>query len=192
MRHDDDDLIHRIAAELKQAVTLDAGFDTRVMAEVYTSSSRPAWIRAWDWAREPRSFALSPLSGLALAAGIAGLVTIGVVASSPRDASPVAGRQAEDQAQVVQFVLRAPEARAVSLSGDFNGWDARQTPLVRGGAGLWSVALPLSPGRYTYTFVVDGTMFVADPAAPRATGDDFGAPSSVVTVGAARAAGRAL
>lgn len=191
MRHDDADLIRRIAAELKQAVPLDAGFDTRVMAEVRRSSSRPAWIRAWEWAREPRSFVLSPLGGLALAAGVAGVVTLGVFARSTR-APASADVAAEESVPAVQFVLHAPEARAVALAGDFNGWDARGTPLARAGSGLWAVEVRLAPGRYTYTFVVDGLRFVADPAAPRATGDDFGAPSSVVTVGAARAAGRAL
>ncbi len=54
--------------------------------------------------------------------------------------------------------------------------------------------MPLAPGRYQYAFVVDGRRFVADPAAPRAVDDDFGQPSSVVTVGggARRAAGGSL
>jgi len=45
------------------------------------------------------------------------------------------------------------------------------------------IEVPLAPGRYGYAFVLDGRRFVADPAAPRALGDDFGAPTSVVTVG---------
>ena len=41
----------------------------------------------------------------------------------------------------------------------------------------------LPPGRYAYAFLVDGQRWIADPAAPPAVGDDFGRPSSVVTVG---------
>ena len=64
----------------------------------------------------------------------------------------------------------------------------------RDASGLWTLDVPLPPGRYQYAFVVDGRRFVADPAAPRAVGDDFGQPTSVVTVAgtAARAVGGAL
>jgi len=43
--------------------------------------------------------------------------------------------------------------------------------------------VPLAPGRYRYAFLVDGSRWLADPAAPRARDDEFGTPSSVVTVG---------
>jgi 1,4-alpha-glucan branching enzyme len=47
---------------------------------------------------------------------------------------------------------------------------------------VWSVTVPLTPGRHEYAFVVDGTDWVPDPAAPPAPGADFGEPNSVVTV----------
>jgi 1,4-alpha-glucan branching enzyme len=90
---------------------------------------------------------------------------------------------ARDTVRLVQFVLLAPRAAQVQLAGDFNGWQGSATPLRRTASGLWAVELPLPPGRYTYTFVVDGSHFTPDPAAPRALVDDFGTPSSVVTVG---------
>jgi 1,4-alpha-glucan branching enzyme len=49
-------------------------------------------------------------------------------------------------------------------------------------AGVWTIEMPLAPGRHRYAFVVDGGQWLPDPAAPRAAGDDFGTPSSVVTV----------
>jgi 1,4-alpha-glucan branching enzyme len=49
--------------------------------------------------------------------------------------------------------------------------------------GVWTITIPLAPGRYHYTFVVDGTTWVADPMAPRTLEDDFGRPNSVITVG---------
>lgn len=101
-------------------------------------------------------------------------------------AEPAAGRT-RDTVFVTRFVLVAPEARQVSLVGDFNDWDRGATPLVEvtqgGQGGVWTVELPLQVGRrYSYAFVVDGHRWTADPAAPRAVGDDFGRPSSVVTV----------
>ena len=47
---------------------------------------------------------------------------------------------------------------------------------------MWTVELPLAPGRHRYAFVLDDGRWVADPSAPRAPGADFGSPSSVVTV----------
>jgi 1,4-alpha-glucan branching enzyme len=94
----------------------------------------------------------------------------------------------------VTFVFMAPRARTVTVAGDFDGWDRAQMPMRRDASGLWTLDVPLAPGRYQYVFVVDGRRFVADPAAPRAVGDDFGQPTSVVTVGggAPRAAGGSL
>ncbi|HEX6631274.1 MAG TPA: isoamylase early set domain-containing protein, partial [Gemmatimonadaceae bacterium] len=88
-----------------------------------------------------------------------------------------------DTVQVVTFVLVAPGARRVALVGDFNDWDVGATQLRPAPAGrLWSVEVPLTPGRHRYAFVVDGERWLADPAAPRAPGPDFGSPNSVVTV----------
>jgi 1,4-alpha-glucan branching enzyme len=66
--------------------------------------------------------------------------------------------------------------------GDFNDWDPRATPLRATADSVWSVVVPLRPGRYHYTFVVDGTRWSRDPSAPRALEDDFGTPTSVITV----------
>ncbi|MHB1225658.1 MAG: early set domain-containing protein, partial [Gemmatimonadaceae bacterium] len=62
-------------------------------------------------------------------------------------------------------------------------WPAGATPLRAASAGrVWSVEVPLAAGRHRYAFVVDDDHWVPDPTAPRASGDDFGTPSSVVTV----------
>ncbi|MBI3791524.1 MAG: glycoside hydrolase family 13, partial [Gemmatimonadetes bacterium] len=69
--------------------------------------------------------------------------------------------------------------------GDFNAWDRSATPMRRDPqTGDWTVDLPLSAGRYTYAFVVDGGRFIPDPAAPLAPADDFGQRNSVVLVAA--------
>lgn len=63
----------------------------------------------------------------------------------------------------VTFRLRAPEAQAVTVSGDF-GNDA---PMTRGDDGVWSVTVgPLEPEMYVYYFVVDGVRTV-DPSNPQ-------------------------
>jgi len=83
----------------------------------------------------------------------------------------------------VEFVFVAPTARNVSLVGDFNGWDAKATPMRRtDGRTTWSVAVPLPAGRHVYAFVVDGDAWVADPQAPLAPEQWYGQRNSVVIV----------
>lgn len=80
----------------------------------------------------------------------------------------------------VTFALSAPAAASVAVIGDFNDWNPTAIPLERSNA-QWTVTLQLKPGRYRYSFVVDGTRWQADPATPAAM-DEFGTPTSVVTV----------
>ncbi|HEX8906778.1 MAG TPA: isoamylase early set domain-containing protein, partial [Longimicrobiaceae bacterium] len=97
------------------------------------------------------------------------------------DRPPVAS--ADGAVRTVRFELVAPGARRVTLVGDFNEWDPAATPLhAAGRGGVWSVEVPLHGGRYTYSFVVDGSAWRGDPAAPPAPEDDFGRPSSVILV----------
>jgi hypothetical protein len=80
----------------------------------------------------------------------------------------------------VRFRLVAPEAGRVSLVGDFNRWDPVALPLRRSTDGrTWEVEVQLRPGRYSYSFVVDGRL-ARDPAAPQEAGDDYGSPNSVL------------
>ena len=80
----------------------------------------------------------------------------------------------------ITFALSAPAAGRVTVIGDFNDWNPEANPLARR-AGEWSVTLRLKPGRYRYSFVVDGSNWQADPHTPAAE-DDFGTPTSVITV----------
>jgi len=56
----------------------------------------------------------------------------------------------------VRFAVWAPNARRVSVVGDFNGWDGRRNPMrLRQGAGVWELFIPrLGPGeRYKYELI---------------------------------------
>ena len=93
-------------------------------------------------------------------------------------------RTAASQADTLQFVLVAPQAASVALVGDFNDWDPARSPMQTAhGAGIWATVVRLAPGRYRYAFLVNGVEWRADPAAPSVHDDEFGTPSSVVTVG---------
>ena len=62
----------------------------------------------------------------------------------------------KDRSRAVAFACRATTAQAVYLSGTFNGWSSRATPMRKDEEGHWSVSVRLPPGRYEYKLVVDG------------------------------------
>jgi Carbohydrate-binding module 48 (Isoamylase N-terminal domain) len=82
----------------------------------------------------------------------------------------------------VRLVLLQPEARSVSVAGDFNGWNPGQTKLERSEGGMWTVTIALKPGRYQYMFVIDGKQWIADPFATDDAGDGFGSQNAVLDV----------
>lgn len=82
----------------------------------------------------------------------------------------------------VRLVLLQPEARSVSVAGDFNGWNPAQTKLERSEGGMWTATIALKPGRYQYMFVIDGKQWIADPLAEEGAGDGFGAQNAVLDV----------
>jgi hypothetical protein len=179
------ELVERVAAELREPVTLPPAFDSRVMAQV---RRRPRF-QLLEWLVAPRLVPVSPLAGLAAAAVLVVIVGLTVTAigrtNSGRAALPTAAHPlASHDVQVVRFVLAAPGAAQVTLVGDFNGWDTMVTPLRPvGTGGAWFVEVPLTRGHHEYAFVVDGREWRPDPAAPRAASENFGQPSSVIMVG---------
>jgi hypothetical protein len=110
------------------------------------------------------------LTTLAVAAGLASIVTLGIGRTRPMGSAPLHGVGAlgdtvaatlRDTVRLVQFMLVAPAASRVALAGDFNGWNARATPLARpSDASPWTVAISMPPGHHRYAFVVDDTQWV--------------------------------
>jgi 1,4-alpha-glucan branching enzyme len=105
----------------------------------------------------------------------AGTVSIAKATDSPR-------------AVLVRLVVVRPDARIVQAAGDFNGWNPTQTPLEQTSDGAWTVTLPLEPGRYEYSFVVDGEQWIGDPFAAEQSDDGFGSRNAVLEVRAPEAA----
>ncbi len=57
--------------------------------------------------------------------------------------------------QSVEFSYFAPEAKKVSLAGDFNAWDVKSHPMKKGFDGIWRIIVQLSPGKHEYKYFVD-------------------------------------
>jgi hypothetical protein len=155
------------------------------------------------WLSRPRAVRISPLGALA-AAGIAIAAMFGLrrdaarrgellATASTRSRPPAStwsrgrGRGARPRHGVRHALrVRRPRRQAGGARGRLQRLEAERHAARAGGAGrrggVWTVELPLAAGRYSYAFLVDGHRWTPDPAAPRAVGDDFGRPSSVVTV----------
>ena len=154
-----ENIVDRVIEHLRQPVSIDSALDARVMREIAAQPvpMRRPWIRSLPW--------------LAAAAALAAVLIT-------RPWSARGDRQGD-----FQFVLLAPRAASVALVGDFNDWDPARTPMRTSRDGLWATIVPLAPGRYRYAFLINGREWRADPSAPVALDDEFGTPSSVVTVG---------
>ncbi len=67
----------------------------------------------------------------------------------------------------VRFSYAAPSAKSVAIAGNFNHWKPDQDRLLGPDRkGIWTIVLPLQPGRYEYRFIVDGREWVLDPSVP--------------------------
>ena len=102
----------------------------------------------------------------------------GVLAATAAAAIVFTGGNGEQ----VTFALRAPAVDSVALVGDFNDWRTDKVQLEKAAEGEWRVTVKLPPGRYRFAYVVDGEEWRADDQAAPVI-DDFGRPTSVMTVG---------
>jgi 1,4-alpha-glucan branching enzyme len=81
----------------------------------------------------------------------------------------------------MEFKLYAPQAKRVSLVGDFNNWDTGTLSAKRDAKGNWAVKVNLKPGRHEYKFFVDGS-WVNDPRCKTYVPNTLGTQNSVVEV----------
>jgi hypothetical protein len=147
-----------------------------VMREIALIPS-PLWRRLLDWSVRPHTIRLSPAAGaLALAASAAVFALWPGVPPTP---APSAGAPGV----VTRFVLVAPGASSVHVTGDFASWLPEAVALedLRG-TGIWTADIQLPPGVYQYTFIVNGSEWRPDPRALSQVDDGFGQVNSVVIV----------
>jgi len=121
----------------------------------------------------------------------AAILLVGVfTACAPAARGP---RSPEFGSQGVVFRLRAPAARLVQVSGS---WDVNfalrgrdWTRFTRVGRmqdddrdGVWECTVTLGPGRYEYSFWVDGRFWEVDPQNPERAPDGRGGVVSLLVV----------
>ncbi len=85
----------------------------------------------------------------------------------------------------IEFSFYAPDAKTVSLAGEFNAWDPTANPMSDAdGDGVWTIVIPLQTGRtYEYKFVINGgEVWKEDPNDPTTVDDNHGGVNSVMSV----------
>jgi hypothetical protein len=190
-----DELLERVVDELRTLPPVDEAAIRRIVTAASEDENAMGGARfevrgsRWWQSKVP----LAAAAGLALAAGLAGYAVRGgptatsgttITAARAESIASLASFRNPPSVVPTQFILEAPRASRVALVGDFNAWNVDQTPLVRDpSSGIWTVTVPLAPGRHVYAFMVDGTAWTLDPRAPAAQDPEFGTPSSVVLVG---------
>ena len=73
---------------------------------------------------------------------------------------------AKNMAKPVNFYYASPEAKSVSVVGEFNDWNPNSLPMQRRVDGWWFIQVSLTHGHHHYLFLVDGTPTLD----PKATG----------------------
>jgi len=198
--HDNDPFIEQIAGELRRPVRIDSSLESRVMAAIDPSTlARPNERGvSTSWLLRPRAYYFSPLAGLAVAAGLVALVTMSVLRTQPSattvenpdivdpavgapHVTPVAFDSAAPVLVARPFTYINRNAKSVAVVGNFNDWDATKGRLTLMSDGVWSGNIMLTPGRYEYQLVVDGT-WMPDPSAQHSAKSEFGGTNSVVIV----------
>ena len=158
---------------------VSAAFVASVLERTSSAARRPRAPRlAWLWTPHTLQWNLAQAAAVVVLAVAAGF---GLAQSTGRRGGPTTAA-ATTTPVMVRLVVLQPEARSVHAVGDFNGWDPKRTSLQQVSNGVWSVTLPLTPGRYEYMFVVDGQRWVGDPAAVEQADDGFGARNAVLEV----------
>ena len=172
-----DEVLQRVVAELRRPVRLDPAVDQRALDEIRSEAA------GWPASRHGHRWG-AWLAGGVIAAGLLLAVLPGSGSRQPAIAvAPAAPMPAASIGRAIHLRLEAPASSRVAVVGDFNNWDPAATPLrPAGDDGTWVVELRLKPGRYHYTFLIDGRRWERDPSEPPAAESDFGAPVSVLTV----------
>jgi hypothetical protein len=178
------DLAGAVMARLPAEVSVQAGArDVHLPVATDGAPGSLGGVIKWFWT--PRPLRLRPAWGVLAAAALILLIIRPFGDPVPSQRAPesqVAASEAHASARLVfvQFRLEAPEASTVRLAGTFTGWEPDYA-LHQTDHGVWAILVPLEPGVHDYAFVVDGSQWVADPAAPWVE-DGFGGVNSRLSV----------
>jgi hypothetical protein len=204
---DHDPVLERAIEELERLPAVERAAMERVIAAAAVARVTPAdqpvldelsAVRGW-----PRAWRIAATLAMVSAAAVVGFMVRGAAPGSTVDAAhqsaavataapttaravvqPVTDVPGAAKPVLQQFVFHSARAKRVSVVGDFNQWNPSSAPMVPSAEGtLWSVLVPILPGRHVYAYMVDDSILTLDPTAATARDPDFGTKASVVLVG---------
>jgi hypothetical protein len=153
----------------------------RSVMESVEAKRLPLWVRAYRWARLPRTVTFNLLHLAPAMAACALLVFLALPAHEKQNGNAVLS-QASGLIPV-RFALDKPDAHSVQVVGSFNGWVPQPCLLDKdNGSTRWTLTLQLQPGRYEYAFLVDGKS-MPHPDAEFNQDDGFGNKNTVLALG---------
>ena len=97
----------------------------------------------------------------------------GAPAAAP--AAPAPAPRAELKRRIL-FNVKTSKASRIQITGDFTDWKPKD--LKRGAGNVWSTVVEVTPGVYSYNYILDGKRKIKDPNNSRATPDG----KSILTV----------
>ncbi|MGA2094482.1 MAG: isoamylase early set domain-containing protein [Sedimentisphaerales bacterium] len=100
--------------------------------------------------------------------------------AKPAVSAPVKAYGPRQMGDSILFIAAFPQAKAVSLVGDFNNWKPEKNPMTKTGDD-WQTKIRLPKGTYQYRFVVDG-LWQHDPANNMTQPNPYGGLNSVLKV----------
>jgi 1,4-alpha-glucan branching enzyme len=83
--------------------------------------------------------------------------------------------------RALNFICNAPQAKSVSVVGDFNQWNPTTHVMKQQPDKTWLLNIELKHGHHRYAFLVDGVLTL-DPKAQGITRNDKGERVSLVPV----------
>jgi 1,4-alpha-glucan branching enzyme len=83
--------------------------------------------------------------------------------------------------RALNFICNAPQAKSVSVVGDFNQWNPAAHAMKQMPDKTWLLNIELKHGHHRYAFLVDGALTL-DPKAQGITRNDKGERVSLVPV----------
>jgi 1,4-alpha-glucan branching enzyme len=80
------------------------------------------------------------------------------------------------------FRVYLPEARAVELVGSFTDWRVKPVPMMREPSGWWAAKVDMSAGDHLFSYLVNGSVWMADYAASGVKSNGYGGWVSQLSV----------
>jgi hypothetical protein len=86
------------------------------------------------------------------------------------------------EGRTAHFIFKALSGETVTVEGSFNGWDPFMYEMEETSAGIYELAVPLTPGRHYYAFVRRGQRFLDTLNPEKAYSRAAGQEASVLEV----------